>query len=338
MKRTTIKDVAKRAKVSRATIDRVIYERGYVSEEKRKAVLKAIEELNFTPNRAAQALATSKRRTIAIIYPTAEQYFWNEVENGIEAAAREYENSGLTVVKHRIDKFDIEEQKRLLEHVIHDGVDGVAIAPAHPSKLNALISQLSDRNIPVVTFNHDAPKSRRLSYVGQDLPRSGELAADLMALFLQNRGKVAILRHRAGVLEREFGFIKEIEREYPGIEIIGHFNYKQSEEKAYELTQKVCKDNPDLDGLYVTNVNVFVVGRAVRELSPAKKIRIVGFDMTEETEQFIRDGIIDAIIKQEPFRQGYEPVRILHDAFYNGSIPQRPVLHTKAEIILRGNV
>lgn len=338
MKRVTIKDVARRARVSRATIDRVIYERGYVSEAKRKAVLKAIRELNFTPNRAAQALATRKKYTIAVIYPTAERFFWNEVERGIDAAAREYENSGLSVVKHKIDKFDVKGQRNLLRQAMSDGIDGVAIAPAHASKLNLLIANLSRKNIPVVTFNHDAPKSKRLSYVGQNLTRSGALAADLMALFLQNNGKIAILRHRSGILEREVGFMKRVEQEYPGIEIIGRFSYEQSEEKAYSLTRRVCKKNPYLDGLYATNVNVFVVGRAVRELRLSKNIKIVGFDMTEETERLIRDGIIDAVIKQEPFRQGYEPVRILRDFLYKDLVPENKIIHTKSEIILRGNI
>jgi LacI family transcriptional regulator len=338
MKRATIKDVAKRAKVSRATIDRVIYDRGYVSKEKRKAVIEAIKALNFTPNRAAQALAKRKKCTIAVIYPTAERYFWNEVESGIDAAAREYENSGLAVVKHGIDKFDIEKQKDLLEQAANNGVDGVAIAPAHVSKLNALISRLSDKNIPVVTFNHDAPKSRRLSYIGQDLTRSGELAADLMALFLQNKGEVAILRHRSGVLEREGGFTRKVGQEYPEIDIIGHFNCEQSDRKAYAITRSLCKENPNLDGLFVTNAYVFIVGRAVQESGIGKKITVIGFDMTKETEQLIRDGTIDAVITQEPFRQGYEPIKIIHDFLYKGEMPQNRIVHTKSEIILRGNV
>ncbi|GAB4348681.1 MAG: LacI family DNA-binding transcriptional regulator [Candidatus Abyssubacteria bacterium] len=338
MRRATIKDVARRAKVSRATIDRVIYARGYVSEQKRKAVLEAIKTLNFTPNRAAQALAKKRKCAIAVIYPTAERYFWSEVEHGIDAAAREYENSGLIVIKRRIEKFDVEKQRKLLEQALNDGIDGVAFAPAHPSKLNPLISQLVDKHIPVVTFNHDAPDSVRLCYVGQNLLRSGELAADLMALFLRDRGKVAILRHRSGVLERESAFTRRMRQEYPKIDIVGHFNYRQSEERAYRLTHEICRDNPDLNGLYVTNVNVYVVGRAIKELRLRRKIRIVGFDMTEETKRLIKNGVIDAVIKQEPFRQGYEPIRILHDVLYKGERPRNPLVHTKSEIILKGNV
>ncbi len=336
--KVTIKDVARRAGVSRATIDRVLYERGYVSEKKKKAVLKAIEELKFTPNRAAQALATRKKRTIAVIYPTAEHYFWNEVERGIDAAAHAYENSGLSVIKYKIDKFDVKKQKALLQQVMEDSVDGVAIAPAHPSKLDALIALLSDKVIPVVTFNHDAPKSKRLCYVGQDLARSGALAADLMALFLQKKGTVAVLRHRSGALERESGFARRVEREYPRLDIIEHFNCEHSEKKAYSITRKLCAENPSIDGLFVTNAYVFIAGRAVRESGLKKKIRIVGFDMNEETERLIREGVVDAVITQEPFRQGYEPVRILHDYLYKNSAPPSSVFHTKSEIIIKGNV
>ncbi|GAB4338044.1 MAG: hypothetical protein Kow0099_11780 [Candidatus Abyssubacteria bacterium] len=98
MKRSTINDVARKANVSRVTIYRVLNRQGYVSEEKKEAVLRAIEDLKYSPNRAAQVLASKKRRSIAIIYPTAEWEFWREVQNGVDAAAREYENSGLAVV------------------------------------------------------------------------------------------------------------------------------------------------------------------------------------------------------------------------------------------------
>jgi LacI family transcriptional regulator len=338
MKRVTIKDVARKAGVSRATIDRVIYNRGYVSEEKKKAVLKAIRELNFTPNRAAQALAVRKKRSIAVVYPGGEKYFWNEVENGIDAAAREFESSGLSVVKYRTDKFDVGEQQKILQRIMADGLDGVAVAPAHAAKLNSLIGKLGTRKIPVVTFNHDAPKSVRLSYVGQDLVRSGVLAADLMALFLQKKGTVVILRHRTGVVERETGFTKRMEQEYPGVRIIERFDCRHSEGKAYTIARELCRKNRNPDGLFVTNAYVFMVGRALQEAHMENKVAVVGFDMTEETDHLIRNGVIDAVITQEPYRQGYEPVRILHDFLYRDAIPDHPILYTKSEIILRGNV
>lgn len=337
MKRVTIKDVAKEANVSRVTIYRVINNQGYVSKAKREAVLDAIKELNYTPNRAAQALATRKKHSIAVIYPTAEWFFWNEIDNGIDAAAREYENSGLSVVRYPVEKFDVEMQEKALQQAFDEGIDGLAIAPAHASKLNPSIARLTDSNIPVVTFNHDAPKSKRIAYVGQDLARSGALAADLLALFLKGKGKVIILKHRTGVLERERGFTRKTAQEYPNIGIMGRLNFRQSEKRAYELTQDVCREKPLPDALYVTSATVFAVGRAVRDMGLRGKIRIIGFDTTGETEELIRDGVIDAVIKQEPFRQGYEPVRILHDVLYKDDMPKDKLLHTNCEIVMKGN-
>lgn len=337
MKKATITDVANRAGVSRVTVYRVINGQKYVSDEKSTAVLKAIEDLNYSPNRAAQALATRKKHSIAIIYPTAEWFFWREIQDGIDAAAREYENSGLSVVRYPVEKFDLEMQKKALQQACEKGIDGLAIAPAHASKLNSLIADLSDNDIPVVTFNHDAPRSRRIAYVGQDLARSGALAADLLALFLRDRGTVAILKHRAGTLERESGFTNKLGRDYPKIEIVGRFNYRQSEKRAYQLTQKVCSTEPPPDALYVTSATVFMVGRAVQDMGLSERIRIAGFDTAEETQQLVRDGVIDAVIRQEPFRQGYEPVRILHDVLYKDSLPADRLLYTKSEIIVMGN-
>ncbi|GAB4338039.1 MAG: hypothetical protein Kow0099_11770 [Candidatus Abyssubacteria bacterium] len=128
--------------------------------------------------------------------------------------------------------------------------------------MNPLIASLSDDHIPVVTFNHDAPKSKRIAYVGQDLARSGALAADLLALFLKDKGTVAILKHRGGALEREVGFVRKIEREYPDIEIIGRFNFRQSENRAYTLAREALSRTPRPDALFVTSATVFMAGRA----------------------------------------------------------------------------
>src|SRR5690242_17332565 len=114
----TINDVAKEAGVSRATIDRVLYNRGYVSDEKRKSVLQVVEKLNFKPNKVAQALVKNKRYTIAVVFPTVEKFFWDEVESGIDAALRELEISGVNIIKCPINFYDFSEQIQMLEKIL----------------------------------------------------------------------------------------------------------------------------------------------------------------------------------------------------------------------------
>jgi len=337
----TINDVAKEAQVSRATVYRVINNKGYVSEKAREAVLTAIEKLHFKPNKIAQTLASNKKYVIGVIFPTVEKDFWDEVEAGIDSAAREYETSGISVIKFPIKLFDVDEQREALEKAFNAGIDGLALATAHASKLNDCIKKFIDKNIPVVTFNSDAPKSGRVCFVGQDLVKSGALAADLMALHLGNKGDVAIfraLRELLAIQQRVLGFTERIEVDYPGINIIGCYDFDESEEKAYSLTKEVIMQNPDLKGIFVTNAYINVVGRSLKDMNLDREICLVGYDLTQETKSYIKEGIINAVINQEPFVQGFKPIQILHDIIIDKKMPDREIINTKHEIILPGNV
>lgn len=90
----TIKDVAKSANVSTATVSRIVngYPRGYSDETKQK-VLKVIEELNYQPNAVARGLVSKRTRTIGVLLPNVSNMFASEVLNGIEDVAHALEHS-----------------------------------------------------------------------------------------------------------------------------------------------------------------------------------------------------------------------------------------------------
>lgn len=90
----TIKDVAKYANVSTATVSRIInnYPRGY-SEETKQTVLKVIEELGYQPNAVARGLVCKRTQTIGVLVPNVSNMFASEVLNGIEDVAHSLEHS-----------------------------------------------------------------------------------------------------------------------------------------------------------------------------------------------------------------------------------------------------
>ena len=90
-KRVTIKDVARLAKVSKGTVDRVIHNRGEVSEESRAKVMEVIEQLGYKPNMYASLLASKREyKIVALIPEFSEGEFWELMQRGISKAAREY--------------------------------------------------------------------------------------------------------------------------------------------------------------------------------------------------------------------------------------------------------
>ena len=339
--RTTINDVAREAGVSRGTIYRVLNNKGYVSPQKREAVLETVRKLNFSPNIAAQVLASKKKFTIAVVYPTVEKLFWNEVESGIETAGKEFEVLGINVKRYPIEKFDLDEQRNTLKKLLHTRLDGLAIAPAHASGLNDIIGKFIKRNIPVVTFNSDAPDCGRVCHIGQDVLRSGSLAADLISLILGGNGEIAVFRAVRELLAiqlRVDGFKNRIESDYPFLKVVECVDFDESESKAYNLTKDIISKYPALKGIYVTNAYVNIVARAVSDMGLDRKIALVGFDINEDTRKYLQNGTVNAVICQEPFVQGYKPVQILNNLIIRDMMPEDEIIHTKLEILLPGNV
>ena len=86
----TIRDVAKKANVSVATVSRVINNQGYVYEETRNTVMKIIDELGFEPNQLARSLTNHRSKMIGVIVPHVGTTFYGQLIEGIEQAALSY--------------------------------------------------------------------------------------------------------------------------------------------------------------------------------------------------------------------------------------------------------
>lgn len=90
---STIKDVAKKAKVSVATVSRVVNNLPGYSEKTKEKVLKAIEELGYKPNAVARGLVSKRTKTIGVLFPNVSSMFASEILNGIEDTAHELDHS-----------------------------------------------------------------------------------------------------------------------------------------------------------------------------------------------------------------------------------------------------
>ena len=157
----TLKQIAEIAGVSRGTVDRALYNRGRIKPEVAERIKKIADELGYQPNRAGKALAMAKRPVkIGVIAQSTETPFMHLLLSGVEDAAREISAFGAEVLTRSGVGLDVADQLQMIDELVAQGVNGLAISPADDDRMRNRINALIADNIPVVTFNVDIADSR----------------------------------------------------------------------------------------------------------------------------------------------------------------------------------
>lgn len=144
---STISDVAKLAGVSAMTVSRVINNSGYISQEARERVERAIAELGYVPNALARYLRFKQTKTIALILTDITNPFFTTLARGVEDVAR---GQGFSVVLCNTDESEAEEIE-YLNLLLQKQIDGVLLVPASGS--SASLGLLQARAVPVVVLD-----------------------------------------------------------------------------------------------------------------------------------------------------------------------------------------
>lgn len=193
-------------------------------------------------------------------------------------------------------------------------MDGLAVSSVSTDALAPVIDRVLAAGIPVVTFNTDNPDSKRLAFAGQDLVQSGVEAGKLMAKVLDGKGKVMIVTLDAAAqwsLDREKG-AREGLATAPGIEIANTLNTGSDPQKIYSAIENAMLADPSITGiLSLECCSTPAAGTWVQRNNQTDKIKVVGFDLLDQTVELVGNGNIQATIDQAPEKQGFAAVDML---------------------------
>lgn len=162
----TIKDIAKLAHVSTATVSRVINSPDKVSADKKALVDKIIQESNYFPNALARGLIQAKTKSIGVIIPDINNLFYPAVVRGLEDSL---ESNGYNLFLCNTDKY-IEKEIKYINTLLEQRVDGIVFMgtrPIDPHK-NAHIKAVSKR-IPVIMVNDYIVGSEAYSVLSDEI-------------------------------------------------------------------------------------------------------------------------------------------------------------------------
>ena len=270
----TIHDVAKRAGVAPITVSRVINNSGYASVETRRRVEEAAAELGYVPNRMASGLRTKRSNTVALVLTDITNPFFTTVARGVEDAASE---AGYTVTYCNTDE-NAEKEKRYLDLLIQQQVDGILLVPAHGTA--DMVDYVQKHGTPVVVLD------RRLPEVKSDVVRcdSEGGAYQLIRLLLElGHRRIALLGGPEGAStadDRKAGYRRamvEAGHDVADLELCGSF----TQASGFEMAKQAVAKTPRPTALFAAN-NFIAIGalKALLDsnLSVPEEMALVGFD------------------------------------------------------------
>ena len=320
-----IRDVAKRAGVTRTTVSRVINNSGYVKDETRQRVEAAIAELNYVPNLLGQSLRNKQTNTIGLLIADISNPFWIPVIRGVESVASE---NGYNVILCDTDTSETKEMAHL-ENLLKKQVDGIVIAPIRNTPGPVAFTQ--KQNVPIVVVGYPMPN------VDVDIVRcdTEEAAYDIVRVLLDlGHRRIAALTGPENIVtatDRVAGYKRALREAGIAIEDeliqYGHF----LPEKGYEMAQKMLNLNP-LPTAVVTGNNFIAIGAT-------KALYEAGVRIPEDMSVVTFDGpppdlVIDpffTMVSQPGFEMGTQAANlILHRLAGEADTPcQEKILPTQ---------
>ncbi len=303
--RARVADIARAARVSTATVDRVLNRRAGVRDATAQKVLKAAAELDYLPETGLYAALAAAPMRLGFLLPDGNNRFIRMLGDTLDYSQEQLAPFN---VKCRSEQFESFNPHRLAERLLRLGerCDGIAFMALEHPVVREAASQLADHGVPTITLISDLAGSRRAAYVGLDNRAAGRTAGYLVRRFIgagARCAKVALIagsRSYSAHEEREAGFLHVIEEMFPALQVVGLREGHDDAQKNYTQTRTLLEQYPDLAGIYNIGGASDGVARALKETGRAHKVVFIGHGLTPDTRAMLIDGSMDAVITQSP--------------------------------------
>ena len=241
-------------------------------------------------------------------------------------------------------QLDDAEQSRIVRDLITRKVAGIAIAPNNAESISAVISAAMAKHIPVVTFDSDAPKSKRVAFIGTNNEAGGASAGEAFAKALPNGGNYAVLTgglSAQNLNDRIKGFKSKLNDKFK--EVSGSpYSCNDDSSTAVQLIQDMLAKNRNLDGIYFSGGwPMFAPEAYIRALKSkaadlkSGKFVIVSFDTLPTQIKLLKDGYATTLVGQRPLAMGTGSIDQLDTLSKGGKVP--PITDTGVDVVDASN-
>ena len=333
----TIPEIAKKAGVSIATVDRVLHKRGRVSDKTIKKIQEIIDTYGYEPNPFARNLKLNRRYLIGILVPNPQTRsvhgYWEDICNGCMDAKKEFNSDAVQLVfqfyENTIAGSLLESGKKL----IAKQVDGIVLSPLLSDEATELIALLG--STPYAIIDAILPGAKPIIDTTQNPYLAGLTAGRMLQMINPNCRRILSLwgwSTSCSLVEKKRGFNDAFGKEIENLQLV------LDEKKPMEpYIFDYLKTHAPVDGVFVLHSQSELLVRALDKLNPKKRPTIVGFDTTPLNIRLLEEGKIDCLISQDPYQQGYDAVKkmCLFVIYKNTKFEEQ---HAPVRIIIKENL
>src|SRR5476651_602942 len=243
---------------------------------------------------SGNAAAPGKKLKLAFVSNNASP-FWTEARTGCNDAAKELGNVD---VDFRIPSTGTAaEQQQILDDLLAKGIDGIAASPIDPANETDFLNKVADSTL-FITTDSDAPKSKRVCYIGTDNVAAGVEAGKLIKQALPDGGKIMVF---VGTLDAQNAKDRYagIKQELAGskVEIIDVRTDETDRARAQKNVEDTLVKYPDIAALVgLWSYNGPAILNAVKTSNKVGAVKIICFDEEAETLAGIASGAIYATV------------------------------------------
>ena len=263
--------------------------------------------------------------TIAMIAKSSTNPVFLAARTGAEAAAKEL--SAKDSIRVEVQwltppEEDGQVQAQRIQQAVNSGVDAILISCSDASKVTGAIDDAVNRGVAVMTFDSDAPQSKRFAYYGVDDRKTGQTTMAELAKLMGGKGKVAILagNQNAPNLQKRVQGAKDEAAKYPGITIVGTFNHIETPQDAAAEVTRVDNAYPGIQGWAMIGGWALFTRSLLTDLDSAR-MKIVSVDALPAQLAYVDKGITPVLLAQPVYKWGYVGVTTIVEKLHDGKQP-----------------
>ncbi len=341
-RRPTIRDLAREAGVSVATVDRVLNNRHKVREATAQRVLLAAEDIGYHAAGLLKKRFQESRphRQVTFLLQRSSDYFYQAMGKALTEAAERQRDFQLHC---KVVFMDEVSPAYIAEQLQHHGeqADGLALVALDHHRVAKEVESLHGAGKPVVTLLSGLSSKLRTGHVGLDYRKVGRSAAWAIARLARQPGEVGILLGSHRYINQELAEISFISyfREFSDrFQVLQPYLNLDDDRLAAEATAQLLSDHPNLVGIYSAGGGVGGMIDTLRQEGTDRDLVVIGNELMPATRDALRDGILDMVIATPLERLAQETLTLLCRAFSSRSTGQFIPIQLPAELYIAENI